>query len=73
MAGVIDPKILMGMKPHEEMCLTEDKDKFGSNRMMRVDGGWIYWRTTYTKKDQEDPRAIAGVFVPESKQPPKQN
>lgn len=72
MASVISEEKLKDMKPHQEISLRGDDDKHGGNRMMRVVGGWIYWRYLTTKlelKDEEPketPCAIAGVFVPEN-------
>lgn len=73
MAHPISEERLMKMQLHEAMTLTEEKDNFGSNRMIKVVGGWIYWRTAYAtlspdgEKFRTEPRTIAGVFVPEPK------
>ncbi len=60
---------LLNMELHKEEGITDDKDRFGSNRIMRVVGGWIYWRTIYdksiNKNEDRKPCVFAGVFVPE--------
>ena len=67
---------LLKMELHEEKPLGNDDHR--SNSMMRVVGGWTYWRTIYNKLKPEDegtdtkPVAIAGVFVPERKASSKQ-
>ena len=66
MANGMDPE---KMEVHDEWCFGDDKDNFGSNRILKVVGGWIYWRTIYAisvnKNENRKPCGFAGVFVPE--------
>lgn len=70
MASVISREKLLEMELHQEMGL--GNDGHSSNSIMRVDGGWIYWRKALAKSELKDgeteskPVAIAGVFVPEN-------
>ena len=66
MMQAIEPKRLKDMKPHEELIAGV------GITMIRVVGGWIYWKTIYTETKLEDegilrtPIALTGVFVPEN-------
>lgn len=51
---------LLNMKPHEDLLVGN------LLRMIRVVGGWIYWKTEESVGESEASIAVAGVFVPES-------
>lgn len=63
MAEEISEQELKDMKLNETKCLGD------GILMMRVVGGWIYWRTEIDKIGTDGgvsvSNAVAGVFVPE--------
>lgn len=71
MGQAISKEKLEKMEPHEDMAIGLGDDNGNGVRMMRVVGGWIYWRTNqYATEGAEGTSgsvscAIAGVFVPE--------
>lgn len=57
---------LRDMKPHEVLILKEHHIL-----IIRVVGGWIYWKAASAKIEREEgkesiPCSVAGVFVPEN-------
>ena len=61
MEGITERKLL-DMKLHDDTAFNTSTM---SIIILKVVGGWIYWRT------HDD--ALAGVFIPEPKMLPKQN
>ncbi len=67
MAHAISEEKLVSMKPHEEL-LAGHKIK-----MIRVVGGWIYWKEVVARSGEPEGTsgsvsiALTGVFVPEPK------
>lgn len=53
-------------KELDEMSLLEEKD-LGHSLVLKVTGGWIYWKTFTETGSNTIPicRSVAGVFVPE--------
>ena len=49
----------------KDMKLHEDKPLSGGVRILKVVGGWIYWKKLEPSQSQSQFLTLAGVFVPE--------
>lgn len=49
----------------KDMKIHESKDLDNFVTVQRVIGGWVYWK--YSRQSSSNAIALAGVFVPESK------
>lgn len=49
----------------KDMKLHEDKPLSGGVRILKVVGGWIYWKKLETSQSESISISLAGVFVPE--------